>query len=71
MAIPGMTARHDRPSEARARKTHKALRGLFGWLLRRRRVAANPMTTLHPPSAPSSRDRVLTDCRDPVILGCL
>ena len=59
--IPGMTARHDRPSEARARKTHKALRGLFSWLLRHRRVAANPMTTLHPPSAPSSRDRVLSN----------
>ena len=61
ISVPGMAARHDRPSEARARKTHKALRGLFGWLLRRRRVAANPMTTLHPPSAPSSRDRVLTN----------
>ena len=56
--IPGMTARHDRPSEARARKTHKALRGLFSWLLRHRRVAANPMTTstLHP------RRRAATGC---------
>jgi integrase len=60
-SIPGMAARHDRPSEARARKTHAALSQLFGWLLRRRRVAANPMTTLHRPSAPSSRDRVLTN----------
>jgi site-specific recombinase XerD len=60
-AVPGIAARHDRPSDARARKLHAALSQLFSWLLRRRRVTANPMLSLHAPSAPASRDRVLTE----------
>jgi integrase len=59
-SIPGMAARHDRASESRARKTHSVLSRLFGWLLRHRRIAVNPMTALHRPAAGPSRDRVLT-----------
>jgi integrase len=59
-ATPGIAARHEKPSEARARKLHAALSQMFSWLLRHRRVLANPMVALHPPAVPAARDRVLT-----------
>jgi integrase len=60
-AVPGISAKRDAPSEARARKLHTSLSVMFGWLLRRRRIVVNPMTTLHPPTLGAPRDRVLTD----------
>jgi len=59
-AVPGMAARRKGMSEARARALHSALSGLFTWLLRQRRIATDPSTSLHPPAAPKARDRVLT-----------
>jgi integrase len=58
--IPGVAVRHEKPLETRAHKVHSALSSLFGWLSRRRRVAVNPMTSLHAPLLSSDRDRVLT-----------
>jgi integrase len=60
LGVPGTIARRDEPSESRARKIHGALSQLFSWLMRRRRITANPILTLHAPSAPIARDRVLS-----------
>jgi integrase len=59
-SIPGIVARHDKPLESRARKTHAALSQLYTWLLRHRRITTNPMRDLFAPPAPKARDRVLT-----------
>lgn len=59
-STPGIEPRRAEPSEARARKLHAALSIMFSWLQRRRRIEVNPMASLHPPSAPKARDRVLT-----------
>jgi integrase len=59
-SIPGIPARHDRPSEARQRKLHASLSQLYNWLLRKRRVDTNPMSSLIAPAPPASSDRVLT-----------
>ena len=50
-SIPGIPARHGRPSPARAHKLHAALSQMFGWLLRRRRISANPTLALVAPVA--------------------
>src|SRR5262249_28509780 len=59
--IPGIRVIHDRPAEGRSRTLFAALSQLFGWLLRHRRIDANPMASLTPPRPPKARDRVLTD----------
>jgi integrase len=61
LGTPGLEVRNEGPSESRARKLHAALSQLFTWLLRHRRIESNPITNLHPPSAPAARDRVLSD----------
>jgi integrase len=48
-------------SEGRARKLHAALSVLFSWLLRERRVSANPCGGVWRPGPPPARERVLTD----------
>jgi integrase len=60
-AIPGLDARNEGASEARARKLHAALSALFTWLQRQRRVTGNPCAGLHPPAAPPSRERTLSN----------
>jgi integrase len=60
LGIPGVEVRRERATESRAHKVHAALSSMFGWLQKRRRVENNPMASLHPPSLPSARDRVLT-----------
>lgn len=57
--VPGVKRRNLGPSEPRARKMYAALSTMFNWLVRRRRVKANPCAGLHPPEQPRSRDRVL------------
>jgi integrase len=58
--IPGTPTKRDGPSESRARKMHAALSQMFSWLQQRRRIEVNPMASLHPPTVPASRDRVLS-----------
>ena len=48
-------------SDARARKLHTALSGLFTWLVQERRVTANPCKGVARPGASDPRERVLTD----------
>jgi integrase len=59
--IPGLARRAKVVSEARARGMLAALSPLFDWLHRGRVVGANPCHGVHRPSAPSARDRVLSD----------
>jgi integrase len=56
--IPGRTVRNHGHSDARALAMATALSALFGWLLRQRRVGANPCVNLDRPLA-ADRDRVL------------
>ncbi|MGE0750822.1 MAG: tyrosine-type recombinase/integrase [Variibacter sp.] len=58
--VPGLDARSDGPSEARARALYSALSSCFGWLLRHRRVERNPCVGVFRPPAPPARERVLT-----------
>ena len=58
--VPGLERRTEGPREARARAMFAALSGLFGWLIKRRRVAQNPCSGVHRPAALPARDRVLT-----------
>ena len=59
--VPGMAAKGDKPSEARARHLHSALSSMFSWLHRHRRIDVNPIASVHPPDPGGSRDRVLSD----------
>jgi integrase len=59
--IPGLEKANAGPSNARGRKMHAALSGLFQWLQQRRRIAVNPCVGVWHPGAPPSRDRVLDD----------
>jgi integrase len=61
ISIPGLKARRDGASEARAMKMFSTLSRAFGWLARRRRVEKNPCDRVHRPDALPSRDRVLTN----------
>jgi integrase len=61
IGAPGVKPRHDGPSEARSRKLHAALSQMLSWALRQRRIEANPIAAIHPPSVPKGRDRVLTN----------
>jgi integrase len=59
--IPGVETRRDGPSEARQRKLFSRLSEMFGWLHKRRVIASNPMSSLHPPAPAKTRDRVLSN----------
>jgi integrase len=50
-----------RNSDGHARKLHAALSVLFSWLLRERRVKANPAHGVWRPDPPPPRERTLTD----------
>lgn len=52
---------HKLGNENRARKLHAALSIVFSWLLRERRVTANPCVGVWRPGPPPPRERVLTD----------
>ena len=64
--IPDLEKTNPGASPARGRKMHAALSGLFRWLQRRRRIAANPATGVWHPGAPASRDRILKDDEIPL-----
>jgi len=57
---PGLGVRTSGNSDARGRLLFVALSGLFSWLLRQRRIDANPCRGIAQPAAGVSRDRVLT-----------
>jgi integrase len=59
--VPGLKARNEGTSEARARALHTALSSLFTWLQRQQRVTSNPCAGLHRPEAPRARERTLSD----------
>jgi integrase len=60
VGTPGVEVRRNNKSESRARKLHAALSSMFGWLAKRRRVAANLMLTIHGADPAPKRDRVLS-----------
>jgi site-specific recombinase XerC len=55
--IPGLARRNKGTSDARGRKMHSALRALFRWLLRHRKVRANPCIGVERPGPPPPRAR--------------
>ena len=59
--VPGVAVRKKGPRESRARALHAALSVMFGWLVERRRLKANPMALLSAPAAPRARERTLSD----------
>jgi integrase len=59
--VPGMDRRGKGASDARGRKLHGALSVLFRWLLRHRRVRANPCQAVARPGPPPQRERALTE----------
>lgn len=59
--VPGLKHRKGRESESMARVLYSALSSMFGWLVEKRRVRANPVAALKKPTAPQPRERVLTD----------
>ena len=59
--VPGAKRRAKGPTEPLARSMHATLSKLFGWLVERKRIKANPAADVHAPEAPKSRDRVLSD----------
>jgi integrase len=61
LGTPGIPIRVEKISESRARHLHDALSGMFGWLVRHRRVDVNPMARVHQPDKAKTRDRVLTN----------
>jgi integrase len=58
---PGLERRADGPTESRARAMFSCLSKMFAWLLKHRRVEANPCASVHRPEAPQARDRVLSN----------
>jgi integrase len=58
--VPGRPARNRGPSDARARATLRVLSKFFSWLLRARRVAANPCVGVFSPPPARPRKRVLS-----------
>ena len=61
IGIPGVEARTDGPSDARATHLLAALSGFFGWLQRERRVTVNPCAGVFRPAPAKARDRVLSN----------
>jgi integrase len=58
---PGLVRRSKRPTEARARAMMRTLSKMFGWLVAKRRLQANPCDGVARPQPPRARDRVLTN----------
>jgi integrase len=59
--VPGLERRAAGPSESQARTMFATLSKLFGWLVERRRLGANPCAGVHRPATLKARDRVLTN----------
>ena len=57
--IPGMQARTEGESDARARKLRDSLGSLFGWLCWRGKITVDPCIGVWRPPAPKARERVL------------
>jgi integrase len=57
--VPGLERRTEGPSEARARSMYAVLSKMFGWLMDKRRVRANPCISVARPDVSPARDRVL------------
>src|SRR5260370_2116144 len=60
IGTPGIAPRRDGASESRAPALHAPLSACFGWLLRHRKIDANPCAGVWRPRAPAARDRGLT-----------
>jgi integrase len=61
LGLPGLPRRNSGISEARGRKMHAALSGLFRWALQQRKVTVNPCVGVWHPGAPPARERVLIE----------
>lgn len=61
LGIPGLPRHNGGISEARGRKMHAALSGLFRWAVQQRKVAVNPCVGVWHPGAPPARERVLSE----------
>jgi integrase len=59
--VPGLPRRSRGASDARGRKMHGALSVLFRWLLRHRKVRANPCIGVERPGPPPQRERALSE----------
>jgi integrase len=59
--IPGLGRRNKGTSEERGRKLHSILSVMFRWLLRHRKVKANPCISIERPGPPPQRERALTE----------
>jgi integrase len=60
LGAPGLKRRSDGPTEGRARAMLSCLSTMFDWLIRKRRVIANPCSGVPRPDTPKARDRVLS-----------
>ena len=61
IGVPGVTPHNKGVSEPRGRALYAALSTFFRWLVRERRIAANPCAGVWRPGPPPPRDRVLGD----------
>jgi integrase len=61
LGLPGLPRHNSGISEARGRKMHAALSGLFRWAQQQRKVTVNPCVGVWHPGAPPARERVLTE----------
>jgi integrase len=61
IGVPGLGVKIEDHSDSRARHLRNALSALFSWAHRQRLVETNPCRAVAPPSAPASRDRILTN----------
>jgi integrase len=59
IGAPGLNRRAAGPTESRARAMLSCLSTMFDWLVKKRRVAANPCSSVPRPETPKARDRVL------------
>jgi len=59
--IPGLERRAAAPSETQARAMFAVLNPLFGWLVEKRRLKANPCLGVARPETPRARERVLSN----------
>jgi integrase len=59
--VPGIEVRNEGPSDNRALAMFARLSKLFGWLLSKRRIKANPCIGIARIKPPKARDRVLSD----------
>jgi integrase len=59
--VPGMEVRNEGPSDNRALAMFARVSKLFGWLLSKRRIKANPCIGIARTKPPKARDRTLKD----------